>query len=76
MSTIIEFPLPDRPITEAEVDKLHSEAFRELESRISDCATMAGIALQLVEPAIGGGEEKHEKAMFAVFEVARMLKKL
>lgn len=37
MSNLIEFPLPDRPITEAEVDKLHSEAFRGLEgeSRIA-----------------------------------------
>jgi hypothetical protein len=37
---------------------------------------MASIALQMVEPAIGGREDKHEKAMFAVFEVAKMLKKL
>jgi len=28
---ILEFPLPDRPITESEVDKLHSQAFRDLE---------------------------------------------
>ena len=38
---------------------------------------MASIALQMVEPAIGTGrEDKHEKALFAVFEVAKMLKKL
>jgi hypothetical protein len=37
---------------------------------------MASIALQMVEPAIGGREDKHEKAMFAVLEVAKMLKKL
>jgi hypothetical protein len=76
MSSIIEFPITDRPITESEIDKLHSEAFRDLEGRIADCAIMASIALQMVEPAIGGREDKHEKAMFAVFEVAKMLKKL
>jgi hypothetical protein len=74
--SVIEFPTADRPITQAEVDKLHSEAFRDLEGRIDDCAIMASIALQMVEPAIGGREDKHEKAMFAVFEVAKMLKKL
>jgi hypothetical protein len=29
----------------------------------------SSIALRMVEPAIGGREDKHEKAMFAVFEV-------
>jgi len=33
MSNIVEFPLPDRPITESEIDKLHSEAFRDLARR-------------------------------------------
>jgi hypothetical protein len=63
---VIEFPTADRPIMEAEVDKLHSEAFRDLEGRIDDSAIMASIALQMVEPAIGGREDKHEKAIFAV----------
>jgi hypothetical protein len=31
MSSIIEFPVADRPITENEIAKLHSEAFRDLE---------------------------------------------
>jgi hypothetical protein len=77
MSNIVEFPGADKSITEDEVDKLHAEAFRDLEGRIDDCAIMASIALQMVEPAIGTGrEDKHEKALFAVFEVAKMLKKL
>jgi hypothetical protein len=37
---------------------------------------MAVIAMEMVERAIEGRELKHEKAMFAVFEVARRLKKL
>jgi hypothetical protein len=35
MSNVVDFPAPDWPITEAEVDKLHSKAFRDLEGRIS-----------------------------------------
>jgi hypothetical protein len=76
---ILEFPGREPPpggYSEEYVDKLHAEAFRDLEGRIDDCAIMASIALQMVVPAIGGREDKHEKAMFAVFEVAKMLKKL
>jgi hypothetical protein len=59
--TVLEFPQPaakanlpeaalaDRPITEAEVDKLHSEAFRDMEGRLSDCLWMSVIALEMVE---------------------------
>src|SRR5207247_1367441 len=36
------------PITEAEVDKLHSQAFRDFEGPISDCESMAKIAAQLM----------------------------
>jgi hypothetical protein len=32
MSNIVEFPLAERRITEDEIDKLHSEAFRDLEN--------------------------------------------
>ena len=79
MSNIVEFPGREPPpegYSEEYVDKLHAEAFRDLEGRIDDCAIMASIALQLVEPAISGREDKYEKAMFAVCEVAKMLKKL
>ena len=37
---------------------------------------MSVIALEMAERAIQGREDKHEKAMFAVFEVANRLKKL
>jgi hypothetical protein len=73
---IVEFPLPDRPISASEIDKLHSEAFRDLEGHIGDCVHMASIAVQMAEHAIEGRDDKHEKAMFAVFQVAVMLKKL
>jgi hypothetical protein len=76
---IVEFPTTDRPEhqwTEDEVDKIHAEAFRDLEGSISDCLWMSVIALEMVERAMEGRDQKHEKAMFAVFEVAKMLKKL
>ena len=57
MSNLIEFPLPDRPITESEIDKphsedeIHAEAFRDLEGHIGDCATMAEITSQFMANA-------------------------
>jgi hypothetical protein len=36
---------------------------------------MASIALQMAEYAIEGSDNKYEKAIFAVCEVAKMLKK-
>jgi hypothetical protein len=76
MSEIIEFPLPDRPFTESEIDKLHSQAFRDLEEKISDCVTMASIAVQMVVPAIEGCDDKHKKAVFAMCHLAEMMEKL
>jgi hypothetical protein len=76
MSNVVEFPTTEKPITEDEIDKLHSGAFRDLESGISDCVHMASIAVQMAEHAIEGRDDKHEKAMFAVFQVTVVLKKL
>ena len=74
---IITFPEPaEREITKDEVEKLHAEAFRNLESRISDCETMADIAMQLVQPLLGGLAPGHERAFFAVIQAHRMLEKL
>ena len=73
---VLTFPgdgLPDRPITEQEVDKLHSKNFRYLEGRISNCMTMAAIAHELVMAAIVGIEQK---AQFAACQSAQMLKQL
>jgi len=75
--SVIEFAGREPPpegYSEDYIDKLHSEAFRDLESRIGDCVIMASIAV--AEPAIEGRDDKHEGAMFAVFQVAVMLKKL
>jgi hypothetical protein len=70
MSNIVEFPIPDRPISEAEVDKLHSEAFRDLEEGICDCATMAKIAAQTV---LTDDDGTNRELIFAVCHVSEML---
>lgn len=75
--TILEFPgatpkagLPeDRPITESEVDKLHGEAFRELEGRICECVLMAKIAANQVAST----KTDDEELVFAVVHAFEML---
>jgi hypothetical protein len=69
MSNIVEFPPSDRPITESEIDKLHSEAFRNLEPSICDCESMAKIAAQI---AMNTKTEDRE-LVFAVVHAMEML---
>jgi hypothetical protein len=86
MSDIIKFPFvvsstpaidadaPAEPITDAEFEKVHSLAFRELEPLICDCVSMALIAAQAVQNIV---TEDHE-AVFAVthsYEMLAALKK-
>jgi hypothetical protein len=73
---IVEFPLPDRPISEQEVDRLHSKNFKDLEGRINNCALMAAIAIDLVIPLIFGREPEKEKAQFAIGNAVKMLEQL
>jgi hypothetical protein len=70
MSSIIEFPIADRPITEDETAKLHSEAFRDLEPRICDCTTMAKIAAQMMFAKDDGTDRE---LVFVVAHVSEML---
>jgi hypothetical protein len=69
MSSIIEFPIADKPITESEVDKLHGDAFRELESSLRDCVRMSTIAAALMLDA----KVEDDSLRFAVFHLAEML---
>jgi len=75
MSNVVEFPMADRPITESEIDKphsedeIHAEAFRDLEGHIGDCATMAGITSQFMANA----QCTDERLAFAVFHLTEML---
>jgi hypothetical protein len=70
MSNIIELPLPDRPITEGEIAKLHSKAFRDLESGICDCTIMAKIAADMV---IAADDGTNGELIFAVCHASEML---
>jgi hypothetical protein len=72
MSNLIEFPLSYRPVTESEIDKLHSEAFRDLESEICDCVEMSGIAAQLMSNM----RVEDQRTGFAVLHLDEMLRRL
>ena len=66
----------DRPISEQEVDRLHSKNFKDLEGRINNCALMASIAMDLVIPLIMGIGPEKEKAQFAIGNAVKMLEQL
>jgi hypothetical protein len=76
MSNIVEFPITDRPITESEVDKLHSEAFRDLEGEVCDLDRMGEIARNLIMNCAAKEDSFHdlELATFAVWQLAKMAK--
>jgi hypothetical protein len=72
MADVIKFPgaPADRPFadpeagdtdTETDIDALHSEAFRDLEGKISDCTIMAIIAVQMAEPFINTRNDEAER---------------
>jgi len=67
---VVEFPVADRPITESQIDKLHSEAFRDLEPLICDCTSMAKIAAQMMFAKDDG---TNRELVFAVAHVSEML---
>ncbi len=75
MENIVEFPLPDRTITEAEVDKLHAQAFRDLETEVSDLQRMGTIADRLVMEWVDDKDNvrRMELANFAVNHLSDML---
>jgi hypothetical protein len=87
-NNVVEFPGAEpveKEWTQPMIDEVHGQAFRDLEKSIFDCATMSVIALQLAERAIEGRRREFtaavqaktdDQAMFAVFHVADMLKKL
>jgi hypothetical protein len=72
MSKLVDFPVPDRSLTQIDRDKIHSEAFRDLEGEICDCANMASIAAQMMTENDGADDEM----LFAVTHVFQMLTEL
>ncbi len=75
MSNLIEFPLPDRPITESEIAELHSKAFRDLEGEVCDLDRMGEIANDLIMNCAPREDSYHnlELATFSVSQLAKML---
>jgi hypothetical protein len=69
---VVDFPAPDRPIAETDIEALHSEAFRHLENRLMDCISMSKIAFDLI------CEHKTEdrEMVFAVAHTWELLEKL
>jgi hypothetical protein len=70
---IVEFPGREPPAegySEQYIDKLHSEAFRELEPMLCDCESMGKIAAQMMFAKDDGS---NRELVFAVAHVAEML---
>jgi hypothetical protein len=72
---VISFPgdgLPDQQWSEAEVDKLHGNAFRDLEMSLRDCVRMGKITTEMIMRA-----NREDKSLtFAAAHLAHMLMKL
>jgi hypothetical protein len=75
-NNIVEFPITDQPEhqwTESEVDKIHAQAFRDLEMSLRDAVRMSEIAAELMLRA----RMIDDKGLnFAVMHVCTMLMKL
>ena len=76
MTSVVDFPSADRPITEDEIAKLHSEAFRDLEGEVCDLDRMGEIALNLIMKCAAKEDSFHdlELATFAVWHLAKLAK--
>jgi hypothetical protein len=76
MSEVVQFPGAEPPpegYSESHVDKLHSEAFRDLENSLGECVSMSKIAAQLMSDANDG---KQQSLCFAVLHLNGMLLRL
>jgi hypothetical protein len=73
--SVVEFPgnPPPEGYSEQYIAKLHSEAFRNLESSVCGCVKMGSIAAQLMSDADDGEDSN---LLFAVLHLQRMLDSL
>ncbi|MGY8678525.1 hypothetical protein Q2941_12040 [Bradyrhizobium sp. UFLA05-153] len=81
MSEIIAFPSAEQLSevhSEDAGDKLHAEAFRDLEGAVCDVDRMGEIANDLIMRCAATEDSLHdlELATFAVWQLAKMLKEL
>ena len=73
--SVIKFPGAEPPpggYSEEHVDKVHGDAFRELETNLRDCVRMGEIAAELMLNA----KVENDGLRFAVFHTAEMLIRL
>ena len=78
-SNIVGFPGAEPPVggySESQGDKLHGEAFRDLEGGVCDLDRMGEIARNLIMECSAREEGLHhlELATFAVWQLAKILK--
>jgi hypothetical protein len=73
MTDVVQFPgkPSDRALID-DRDRRHAKAFRDLEGRISDCVTMAGIGVQMITNA----RDVEGEVVFVVSHTSAMLTKL
>jgi hypothetical protein len=74
---IVEFPGREPPpegYSEQYIDKLHSEAFRDLEVYLHDCVRMSSIAIQFMTNT--KCEDDDGRLSFAVLHLDEMLRDL
>lgn len=71
MSEVIDFPASG-PLTPGHADRIHAQAFRDLEARLCDCVSMALIAAQIAANV----RSENGELIFAVSHVLEMLTKL
>jgi hypothetical protein len=79
MSSVIEFPGKEPPpegYSKEHVDKLHAEAFRDLEGVVCDLERMGQIAQDLIVQCVAreDGERELELSTFVVMQLAKMLR--
>ena len=79
MSSVIEFPGKEPPpegYAKEHVDKLHAEAFRDLEGEVCDLDRIGEIAQNLIMNCVAREDSFHdlELAAFAVGQLAKMAK--
>jgi len=78
MSNVVEFPdlAPAEGYSEAYIEKLHAQAFRDMEGEVCDVDRMGEIANDLIMNCSAREDGFHdlELATFAVWQLAKMLK--
>ena len=73
---VVTLPLPEREWSEQDVDKIHAEAFRDLEVEVGDLERMGQIAQDCISRCVAreDGRRNLDLSTFAVTQLAKMLR--